>query len=88
MSDLIYVAVAAVALTVLVMVPLIAAPRPAKDDAAITLARRGYRLVDGTLYRVIHEDDEGWWRGTPVCEAATPEAALRALARMRHPSSR
>ena len=57
--------------------------RAAEDEqeARAWCARLGWRIRRRTLYRVEHEDDEGWWTGSVVCWAPTYRYARDYLVR-------
>lgn len=66
-----YAVIAALLIWVMLMLPLLFGWLErrrvlAQENARTFLARRGYRLNQGVLFRVTHEDDEGWWRGDPL----------------------
>jgi hypothetical protein len=60
------VIVAAVAATVWLAAWWRARTAEDEQEAAAWCARQGWRIRRRILYRVEHEDDEGWWTGSIV----------------------
>ena len=56
-----------------------------QKDAAAHLARNGYRIEDGVLYVVKHDDPDGWWtKGEEIGPARSPLDGVRLISN--HPS--
>jgi hypothetical protein len=52
------------------------------EEARTWLAKRGWRVASGRLWKMRHEDDEGWWNGTPYGKVRSHVAARARVERM------
>lgn len=83
-----YVLMAGAALTAWVFIAIMLAGclrawlKRRDDTARGWLAQRGYRMEGGVLWRMRHEDDEGWWTGRPLGKVRSHVAGRRLVERL------